>query len=47
MPTREVQKRQDTEQGDQKGPGTRDYIHRQNQEKKADVVRARNKDGKQ
>ena len=41
----EGQKRQDTERGDQKGVGTRDYIDRQNQEKKADEVSARNEDG--
>ena len=34
-----------TKQGYQKGAGTTGHIGRQNQKKKADVVRARNKDG--
>ena len=43
--TGKVQKRQDTKRGYQKGAGTTGHIGRQNQKKKADVVRARNKDG--
>jgi len=40
-----VQKRHYMERGYQKGAGKRYYIDRQNQEKNADVVLARNKDG--
>ena len=43
--TGKVQKRQDTKRGYQKGAGTTRHICRQNQKKKADVVRACNKDG--
>ena len=43
--TGKVQKRQDTKRGYQKGAGTTGHIGRQIRKKKADVVRARNKDG--
>ena len=43
--TGKAQKRQDTKRGYQKEAGTTGHIGRQNQKKKADVVRACDKDG--